>query len=128
MLLVYLPPDLEPDQAEIGAVFEVGEVVETLGRRSPTDRRLWRVTSEGAVQSNDLRAHLDWLLALRLDIERWVTHAHSDTEIRCVWLSRSGSGGPTLSAPQLRRLAQMNRRFILEVRLLEPESRPPRFV
>jgi hypothetical protein len=67
----------------------------------------WSLSSEAAVESRDLRRHLDWILG---QIE---PHAAALVELRaegndlgvgCFWLSGSGHGGPQLDPMQLSRL------------------------
>ncbi|MCA9622299.1 MAG: DUF4279 domain-containing protein [Myxococcales bacterium] len=70
----------------------------------------WFLSTEAALASKDTRRHLDWLLD-RLEpraaelAELLANGAEAD--IFCFWASARGQGGPTLSPPQMRRLASL---------------------
>jgi hypothetical protein len=72
----------------------------------------WFLSSEGNVESKDVRHHLEWLIAkLRPNSE--VLHelqAKPDVRmsVNCIWWSRYGDGGPTLWPEQMRALADLN--------------------
>jgi len=90
----------------------------------------WFLSSENEVASNDVRAHLDWLLA-RLDVasdrllalQEW-----SDIKmaIHCIWWSAHGQGGPTLWPEQMEKMAKMNLEFTLDVSFFGEEDEEPR--
>jgi hypothetical protein len=82
------------------------------GRVRTTKVNGWFLSSENVVASKDLRRHLDWLIAkvqpaavplaeLRATpgVEMW---------IGCVWWSKEGHGGPTLSPEQMRAIAALD--------------------
>lgn len=70
----------------------------------------WFLSTEGAVQSRDLRSHLDWLLD-RLEGSgaalRELVQAGAKVDVSCYWLSAGGHGGPTLTPRQMARLAEL---------------------
>ena len=70
----------------------------------------WFLTSEGAVDSNDVRRHLDWLLhqiADKSSVFDSLRSAGVSIDVFCYWLSASGHGGPTLSPTQMSVLASL---------------------
>jgi hypothetical protein len=72
----------------------------------------WFLSSEGHVQSKDVRKHLDWLLA-RLVPVRDQLRALQATDgivmaVTCIWWSAAGDGGPTLWPEQMHALAELN--------------------
>ncbi len=71
----------------------------------------WFLTSQGAVDSCDLRKHLDWLLARvgsRADAIRALQEEGCRMDVSCFWASRSGHGGPSVLPAQMRELARLN--------------------
>ncbi len=88
-------------------------------RGDPADRRglrrvllnTWSLSSQGKVESRDLRRHLDWLLE-RLGPDAGpalarLRAAAGTADVTCYWLSATGSGGPLLGPAQTRRLADL---------------------
>lgn len=70
----------------------------------------WFLSSRGAVQSKDVRRHLDWLLdqlVPRRDVIRALIARGASADISCYWLSANGHGGPTISPSQSRRLGEL---------------------
>jgi len=116
-LLIY-PGELHPDEItrRLGLVPTEANVagkvrVNRLGREHVVKISGWFLSSEGHVESKELRRHLDWLLALlrparaallELQSMRGVTMG-----IDCVWTSRSGHGGPTLWPEQMHEMAAL---------------------
>ena len=89
----------------------------------------WALSTKGRVVSKDLRKHLDWLFD-KLDNEkkeeiaalREVTCRFS---VWCYWLSKAGHGGPTISLPQIRRLADFGFELLMDVYFLGDEVHEP---
>lgn len=81
--------------------------------KEETKPSCWTLSTEDFVDSLDLRRHIDWLLdrleQCRSDLRQLQKEASID--VCCYWRSKNGHGGPTLSPPQLRRLAD----FELEI-------------
>ena len=84
----------------------------SLGRQRTIKIGGWFLSSEGNVQSKDLRHHLDWLLGQilpRADALRVLQEMDGITmNVNCIWWSAAGGGGPTLWPEQMRGLADMN--------------------
>ncbi len=99
---------LEPTRLNV-----VGEEhVNRLGRRRVVKINGWFMSSEGRVESLDVRRHLDWLLAKigpkteeLLDLQ---SVPGVKMSVACAWYSRSGHGGPTLWPEQMRALADLS--------------------
>ena len=70
----------------------------------------WLLTTEGRVESRDVRRHVDWLLerleAKRETILRLPLDGYA-LDVFCFWCSASGQGGPQLDVMQMRRLADL---------------------
>jgi hypothetical protein len=86
----------------------------------------WRLSSKGCVDSRDLRNHIDWLLdrfALRKAEMESLRAEGCVFRVWCYWLSKYGEGGPTISVPQAKRLAELELELGLDVYFLgEPDS------
>jgi hypothetical protein len=117
-LLIYtgaIPPDevssrlgTEPTEINVAGRVRVNEY----GRERVVKTSSWSLSSEGHVQSKDVRSHLDWLLA-RLEPSRTaLLQLQSEADVRMsinvVWWSRGGSGGPTLWPQQMRAMSDLN--------------------
>jgi hypothetical protein len=85
----------------------------------------WFLTSRGAVDSKDVRRHLDWLLDQlepRSDALRRLQGAGFRMDVSCYWVSSFGHGGPALSPRLMRRLADLNLDVWFDVYLSEAEA------
>lgn len=89
-----------------------GRVVTSLGRVRIDSRNVWCLSSEGLVDSMDLRDHVDWLLRkispaadalLRLQEESGVSMG-----VDCICWSLGGGVGGVLWPEQMRGLADLN--------------------
>lgn len=93
------------------AVGEAGGV-NSLGRAPIGKLNGWFLSSEGSVESKDMRRHLDWLIAKLQQSEDALRELQARSDVRmsvnCVWWSRYGEGGPTLWPEQMRALADLN--------------------
>ena len=99
---------LEPTRLNV-----VGEEhVNRLGRRRVVKINGWSMSSEGRVESLDVRRHLDWLLEKIGPKAKELLDLQSvpgvKMSVACTWYSRSGHGGPTLWPEQMRALADLN--------------------
>lgn len=97
----------------------------TTGRTRTLPLNAWFVSSEGLVVSKDLRRHLDWVLD-RIEpaadaICALQTVPGVRIEISCSWWSATGNGGPTLSPPQMRRMAELGLECAFEVMFFPDE-------
>src|SRR5688572_7753401 len=72
----------------------------------------WFLSSEGHVDSKDVRRHLDWLLACLIPARNRILELQKIEGIRmsvnCLWWSVGGMGGPTLWPEQMSLLAELN--------------------
>jgi hypothetical protein len=84
----------------------------SLGRKRVGKINGWFLSSEGHVESKDVRRHLDWLLAKLQQNPEALRKLQSAPGVRmsveCVWWSRYGDGGPTLWPEQMQALAALN--------------------
>lgn len=112
-------PDLEPSEisGHLGIIpsrtQKMGEVfTNSFGRQRTAKLGGWFLTSEGSVFSKDLRRHLDWLLNLLRPKKEALLSVQARSgvwmNVECVWWSKYGEGGPTLSHEQLQGLASLN--------------------
>jgi hypothetical protein len=70
----------------------------------------WFLTSEGAVESHDVRRHLDWLLLHLVPRTDAVLALQADgcrMDVSCYWLSASGHGGPSVRPAQMGEFARL---------------------
>ena len=84
---------------------------QSTGEGAPSRPGGWFLTTKDAVNSRDIRRHLDWLL------DRLEPRATALADLRgrgatidifCYWLSASGHGGPIISPSQAQRLAALD--------------------
>lgn len=72
----------------------------------------WFLSSEGSVESQDTRRHVDWLIAKLKPSSGVLRELQAKPDVRmsvdCIWWSRYGDGGPTLWPEQMRALADLN--------------------
>lgn len=70
----------------------------------------WLLRSKGAVESRDVKRHIDWLLDQVCSLESRLTALKDQgwrMDINCYWLS-GGQGGPMLDPSQMAELARLN--------------------
>ena len=82
----------------------------------------WSFSSEGFVESKDLRKHLDWLfdnLSDRKTEIECLRQLGCDLRVSCYWLSKAGHGGPTLSKSQIKSLAEFEFDICLDIYFVE---------
>lgn len=102
------------------------EVTRTLAlsptRALPQDARarqaVWLLESKPAVESKDLRRHLDWILdqlAARRDAVWELVARGGRVDIFCYWASARGHGGPTISPAQSKKLAELEIAVLFDV-------------
>ena len=88
----------------------------------------WFLTTEGAMDSCDVRKHLDWLLARvgpRADAIRALQEDGCRMDVSCFWVSRSGHGGPSVLPAQMRELARLNLELWFDVYLGSSQDAAP---
>jgi hypothetical protein len=78
----------------------------------------WFLTTEGAIESRDVRKHLDWLLERLVPRAEAVRSLQADgcsMDISCYWLSFSGHGGPSVRPAQMAELARLGQELWFDV-------------
>jgi Domain of unknown function (DUF4279) len=81
----------------------------------------WSLSSKGCVDSKDLRKHLDWVfdeIGERKPQLESLRQVGCEMRVWCYWLSKAGHGGPTLSVPQVKRLAELELEICLDIYFL----------
>jgi len=104
-----------------------GRVVKgTFGNRIEP-RNIWSLASEGHVQSQDLRRHLDWLLDLLEPASTAIFTLQEMPDIimriNCVWWSSVGHGGPCLWPEQMIRIARLNLELDFDIYFFPKEQK-----
>ncbi len=88
----------------------------------------WFLSSEGAVESRDVRRHLDWLLshiAPRGDVIRALQSEGCRMDVSCFWVSASGHGGPSVRPAQMGELARLGLELWFDVYLGSTQDAAP---
>ena len=90
-----------------------GKLMETpSGRRRKASLTAWLLSSDGIVESKDLRDHLDWLLqklsGLTREILTLQEEENTKMSVCCTWISAAGHNGPVLWPEQMETLAKLN--------------------
>jgi hypothetical protein len=102
------------------------EIINSIGRKRVTQNNGWFLSSEGRVDSLDVRRHLDWLiaqLAPKVDILVEIQNIQGiKMAVVCAWYSRSGHGGPTIWPEQMEALARLNLELSFDVYFLPDED------
>jgi hypothetical protein len=83
----------------------------------------WFLTSKGAVDSRDIRRHLDWILdriADKTTVFDELRDAGIQGDISCFWASASGHGGPSLWPRQMALLGMLGLQIEFDVYLGSP--------
>jgi hypothetical protein len=99
-----------------------------LGTSVPHPLTAWFLSSEGVVNSLDVRDHLDWLLR-KLDGRSAQVHALAATRglqmrLTCVWWSASDGGSFTLTAKQMQLLGSLGLDLEFDLAFYGPEEPP----
>jgi hypothetical protein len=90
----------------------------------------WFLSSEGRVESRDLRRHLDWVLDQLATGPNPTTQVSARipgrvwADVSCLWISAVGHGGPTLSPKQMQRMARLGLECWFDVYLGGKPSSP----
>lgn len=117
-LCIY-PREMQPD--EVSAFLHLEPTEQHLqGEDTPTPwgkivkapMSSWFLSSKDQVDCRDLRAHLEWLLAIlepaAPDIKVLRERPGLDMRIQCTWISQYGDGGPLIWPEQLQKMADLN--------------------
>ena len=104
-----LLPDFVTEQLGVqpARVWEKGSSQASLRRK----QNGWFLTSKGEVSTLDAEQHLSWLANQLITGQEFLTTLapHSTADIMCFWHSAGvAEGGPTLSAPLMAKLSQLN--------------------
>jgi hypothetical protein len=94
-------------------------------RQVPASIHGWFLTSEGVVESRDIRRHLDWLIAQvgpKAGVLSALQSEGCRTDVSCNWLSRSGHGGPTVTPVQMGELARLGLELWFDVYFMRGED------
>jgi hypothetical protein len=85
---------------------------EPISRSQPKWLGVWLLSSEFAVESKDLRHHLDWLLNAVIPSEKSLREIQefqsTKMAISCFWWSNYGDGGPAIWPEQMAMLHRLN--------------------
>jgi hypothetical protein len=111
-----IAPDLISDLLDISPTRQrkIGEkIVSKYSSQVAVSREnFWVIDSDLRVVSKDTRSHLNWLLAVlepkASQIMRLQQMAGVKMNIRCIWFSATGQGGPALWPEQMEKMAKLN--------------------
>jgi RHS repeat-associated protein len=82
------------------------------GQSRPIDVNAWFLSSEGKIDSRDLRRHLDWLLERLAPVSEQLKALQGipgvAMYVTCIWWAAHGEGGPTLGPRHMRGLAALD--------------------
>lgn len=70
----------------------------------------WFLSTKEAIKSKDFRRHIDFLISLLIPIKPKLNEIISNgakIDFCCYWKSNDGHGGPTISAQQFSKLAEL---------------------
>lgn len=70
----------------------------------------WFLSSDGIVDSRDVRKHLDWLLTMivpKIEVVLTLQAEGCKMDVSCFWVSATGHGGPSIHPTQMRDLARL---------------------
>jgi len=71
----------------------------------------WFLGTQGKVETNELRQHIDWLLDQvedKAEVIQTIQAEGAEVHLSCFWVSAFGHGGPMLDQYILKRLARLN--------------------
>jgi hypothetical protein len=80
----------------------------------------WFLSSQGVLESRDVRRHLDWVLSIVVPRADTILALQSEAcrmDVSCFWASASGHGGPSVRPTQMRELARLNLELWFDVYL-----------
>jgi Domain of unknown function (DUF4279) len=70
----------------------------------------WFLSTEGQVESRDVRRHLDWLAVKLVGKDGALKSLGAEgcrMDVFCYWLSAGGNGGPVLSPAIMKRFGKL---------------------
>jgi hypothetical protein len=113
---------IEPTQMNVKGV----ERATPSGRMMPAPKSLWALSSEGTVDSLDVRRHLDWLIERLMPARAALLELQlvprTRMGVNIVWWSAHGTGGPTLWPEQMAGLAELGLEVSFDVSFFGPED------
>lgn len=96
------------------------------GRVRPAPKSLWALSSEGQVDSLDLRRHLDWLIEKLMPVKQQVLELQlvpgTRMNINCIWWSAHGTGGPALWPEQMAAIAELGLECAFDISFFGPDE------
>lgn len=94
------------------------------GITRPIPTNGWFLSSEGHVESKDVRRHLDWLLDKLVPAAAGLKELQTNPTVRmtiyCIWWQADAAGGPTLWPEQMRRMADLDLECTFELSFYGP--------
>jgi hypothetical protein len=118
------PESLDPSDVTVRLGIEPSDWQRRGEARKPGSRPAklhgWFLSSERAVESRDVRKHLDWLLSLIVPRAYAILALQSDgcrMDVSCFWVSASGHGGPSVRPAQMSELARLDLELWFDVYL-----------
>lgn len=100
------------------------DVVDAVTAAKPS---CWVLSSDGVIESRDVRRHLDWLLSLagtRGDALRQLRAVGWRASVTVFWVSATGHGGPVLEPYELAALGELGLPIWFDIYFTDRE--PPR--
>jgi Domain of unknown function (DUF4279) len=111
-LCVY-PESLDPSDVTVRLGIEPSHWQRRGESRRPPSRPAkingWFLSSQGVVESRDVRRHLDWVLSMVVPRAEAILALQAEAcrmDVSCFWVSASGHGGPSVQPAQMRELAR----------------------
>ena len=103
----------------------------SLGRTRIGQLNGWFLSSEGKLESRDLRRHLDWLVAIlepRSEALTSLQHLPGvSMNVTCIWWARDANGGPTLWPRHMRALADLNLECAFQLAFYDDQQKDEEF-
>jgi Domain of unknown function (DUF4279) len=114
-----LDPDVISERMEIEPTVTHRKGERARGEPGATNpQSVWALSSKGRVDSCDLGKHLAWLLdnfMLREAAMGSLRALGCVFRVWCYWQSKYGQGGPTISVPLVKALAQLELEVCLDI-------------
>jgi len=105
-----------PEKITLSLQIQPSQVLNLSKEISP--KYLWLLSSREQVNSQDCRHHLDWILEQLYPHKAKLLQLEKQFEMKlgCLWVSRYGLGGPTISPKQFKLLSDL--KLCIEFRLV----------
>jgi hypothetical protein len=96
------------------------------GKVRPAPKSLWMLSSEGQVDSLDVRRHLDWLIERLMPARQKLLELQlvpgTRMGVNCIWWSAHATGGPTVWPEQMSALAELGLELSFDVSFYGPDE------